>query len=320
MGGELLDDNSKMRFLVIGVGAIGSAYLAFLTRAGYEAVGLVKKGRKIDRIKVEGIWGEFQVPVKTVESLRELKFDPDVVILSVKSYDTEKALETLKDLNWEGKYLMVAQNGYGNYEKAVSMLGEGKVVLARVIFGSEVVRPGHIRITVCADDVVIGDPSERIGEDFLRSLAEVFTKAGIPTRFEREVYKYLWDKIIYNSALNPLGALFETNYGTLARNPHTREIMDRIIEEIFQVLKSAGMETFWKSPEEYKKVFYEKLIPPTSAHYPSMLKDIKRGKTEIDSLNGAICELGRKLGVPTPTNELITKLVKAKELLSGADR
>ena len=320
MGGELLDDNSKMRFLIVGVGAIGSAYLAFLTRAGHEAVGLVKKGRKVDRIKVEGIWGEFEVTVKTVESLRELEFEPDIVILSVKSYDTEKALETLKDLNWEGKYLMVAQNGYGNYERAVSLLGEGKVVLARVIFGSELIRPGHIRITVCADDVVIGDPSERIEEDFLRSLAEIFTKAGIPTRFEREVYKYLWDKIIYNSALNPLGALLETNYGTLAQNPHTREIMDRIIEEIFQVLKSASIETFWKSPEEYKKVFYEKLIPPTSAHYPSMLKDIKRGKTEIDSLNGAICELGRKVGVPTPTNELITKLVKAKELLSRADR
>ncbi len=309
-----------MRFLVVGVGAIGGAYLAFLSRAGHETAGLVKKGRRIDSIKVEGIWGEFRVPVKTVESLKELEFDPDLVILSVKSYDTGKALETLRELDWEWRYLMIAQNGYGNYERAVSLLGEGKVVLARVIFGSEVIEPGHIRITVCADDVVIGDPSGRIDDGFLRSLAEIFTKAGIPTRFEREVYKFLWDKIIYNSALNPLGALLETNYGTLARNPHTRKLMDRIIEEIFQVLESAGIETFWRSAEEYRKVFYEKLIPPTAAHYPSMLRDIKKGRTEIDSLNGAVCELGRKVGVPTPTNELITELVKAKELLSGADQ
>ncbi len=44
-----------------------------------------------------------------------------------------------------------------------------------------------------------------------------------------------------------------------------------------------------------------------------MLRDVRRGKTEIDSLNGAVCELGRRFGVPTPTNECITKLLKAKE-------
>ncbi len=320
MGGELLDDNSKMRVLVVGVGAIGSVYLAFLTRAGHVAAGLVKKGRRVEKIRVEGIWGDFETPVRTVEDLLELDFEPELVILSVKSYDTERALEILEGLNWEGAYLMVAQNGYGNYEKAVSVLGEGKVILARVIFGSEVLEPGHIRITVCADDVVIGDPSGRIKESLLQDLASTFTEAGIPTRFEREVYKYLWDKIIYNSALNPLGALLETNYGSLAENPYTRELMDRIIEEIFDVLKAAKIETFWKSAEDYRKVFYERLIPPTAAHYPSMLRDVKKGRTEIDSLNGAICDLGRKFGVPTPTNEFITKMVKAKELIFRADR
>ena len=320
MGGELLDDNSKMRVLVVGVGAIGSVYLAFLTRAGHAAAGLVKKGRRVEKIRVEGIWGDFETPVRTVEDLLELDFEPELVILSVKSYDTERALEILEGLNWEGAYLLVAQNGYGNYEKAVSVLGEGKVILARVIFGSEVLEPGHIRITVCADDVVIGDPSGRIKESLLQDLASTFTEAGIPTRFEREVYKYLWDKIIYNSALNPLGALLETNYGSLAENPYTRELMDRIIEEIFDVLKAAKIETFWKSTEDYRKVFYERLIPPTAAHYPSMLRDVKKGRTEIDSLNGAVCELGRKFGVPTPTNEFITKMVKAKELIFRADR
>ena len=159
-----------------------------------------------------------------------------------------------------------------------------------------------------------------MGERFLKDLARIFTQAGIPTRFEREVYKYLWDKIVYNSALNPLGALLETNYGNLAENPYTRKLMDEIIEEIFRILEVAGIETFWKSSEDYKRVFYEKLIPSTATHYPSMLRDIKRGRTEIDSLNGAICELGKKFGVPTPTNEFVRRMVKAKELLYGFGR
>ena len=322
MGGELLDDNKglEMRFLIVGVGAIGSAYLAFLTKADHEAVGLLKRGRSLEKIRVEGIWGDFEVKVRTVDDPEKVPFEPDVIVLSVKSYDTEEALRSVKGLVGDGTKILIAQNGYGNYEKAVEIFGEGKVILGRVIFGSEVIEPGHIRITVCADDVVIGDPSGKMDEDFLRDLADLFTKAGLPTRYEREVYKFLWDKIIYNCALNPLGALLEVNYGTLAENPYTKELMDNMVREIFAVLDNAGIETFWKDADKFLEVFYEKLIPPTSAHYPSMLADIRRGKTEIDSLNGAIVELGRKYGVPTPINSVITELVKAKESVRYLDR
>ena len=307
-----------MKFLIVGVGAIGSAYLAFLTRAGYEAVGLVRRN-PVSRIKVQGIWGEFEVPVRTYTKVEEIPFTPDIVIISVKSYDTENALRRIKPLVGKNTFLMIAQNGYGNYEKAIKIYGEGRVILSRIIFGSKVIKPGHIRITVSADDVVIGDPSGKMSEDFLKKLAEVFTVAGIPTRYEKDVYKYLVDKIIYNSALNPLGALFEVNYGSLAKNPHTKDLMDRVIDEIFEVIKKAKIPCFWEDAKEYKKVFYERLIPPTAEHFPSMLEDIKRGRTEIDALNGAIVELGKKHGVQTPTNEFITKVIKAKELFNLKD-
>ena len=308
-----------MRFLVVGVGAIGGAFLAFLTRAGYEAVGLLKKGRTLRRIRVTGIWGEFEAEVRTVDDPKDVPFEPDLVILSVKSYDTETALRTVRLAVGEKTLIMIAQNGYGNYEKAVSIYGNGKVILSRIIFGSKVEAPGVIRITVCADDVVIGDPSGKIKTETLEYIAEALKNAGIPTRHDPEVYKYLWDKIIYNSALNPLGALLNVSYGTLASNPNTKRIMDAVIDEIFEVLKAGGIETFWESAEEFKRVFYGKMIPPTASHYPSMLEDIKKGRTEIDALNGAIVELGKRLGVPTPVNETITNLVRAKESLFNLD-
>ncbi|RME09356.1 MAG: 2-dehydropantoate 2-reductase, partial [Aquificota bacterium] len=214
--------------------------------------------------------------------------------------------------------LMVAQNGYGNYEKAVDTFGRGKVILARVIFGAELLEWGRVRITVCGDDVVIGDPAGFLEEAFLRELAGIFSHAGIPTRYERDVYKYLWDKILYNCALNPLGALFETTYGKLASNPHTREIMDRILEEAFEAIKANSIPTFWNSAEEYKKHFYEKLIPPTAEHYPSMLHDVKKGRTEIEALNGALLELAGAKGIKLPVNEFVVKLIKAKEIFSSA--
>ncbi|HIO41456.1 MAG TPA: 2-dehydropantoate 2-reductase [Aquifex sp.] len=307
-----------MRFLVYGLGAIGSAFAAFLKRAGHEvyAVGrerIVKPVRERG-LRVTGIWGDFTVTPDGVEtSLDKLPTeDFDLVILSVKSYDTERALEDLQRVNF--KYLLLAQNGYGNYEKAVGRFGKEKVILSRVIFGAEIPEPGTVKITVIAAPVVIGNPDGAIPEGELIKIAETINGAGIPTEYSPDVYKYLWDKILYNSALNPLGALLETNYGTLAQIPETRELMNSIIREIFAVAKAKGIDLFWNDAEEYIEHFYKNLIPPTAGHYPSMLQDIRAGKrTEIDALNGAIVGLGREVNVPTPVNETITKLVKAKE-------
>ncbi|QID32661.1 ketopantoate reductase family protein [Pampinifervens florentissimum] len=305
-----------MKFLIVGVGALGSTYLAFLSRAGYRAVGLLKRGRRLERIRVEGIWGEFEQEVRTIDALESLDFEPDLTILTVKSYDTEEALKGIQALRETKSLLMVAQNGYGNYEKAVEVFGSGRVVLSRVIFGAELLEWGRVRITVCGDDVVLGDPEGIIEESFLKDLAETFSSAGIPTRYEREVYKYLWDKILYNCALNPLGAIFETTYGNLASNVYTKGLMDKILEEAFEVIRANAIPTFWQDVEEYKRHFYQRLIPPTAEHYPSMLADVKRGKTEIDALNGALLELARSKGITLPVNELVVRLIKAKELFN----
>ncbi len=309
-----------MKFLIFGLGALGGVFATLLKETGHSvyAVGRPKmvEAAQNKGLKVFGIWGTHFARLDGVStSADSFKGETlDVVILSVKSYDTEYALKELQNIRF--KYLLLAQNGYGNYERAVSVFGKEKVVLSRIIFGARVVKPAEFEVTVCADDVVIGNPDRAIDEGWLKKLAKVLTSAGIPTRYSPDVYKYLWDKILYNCALNPLGALLETNYGTLAENLHTRKLMDAIIDEIFAVAAAKGIELFHRSADEYKKLFYEKLLPPTAGHYPSMYWDIKAGRrTEIDALNGAVVALGKEVGVPTPVNENITELVKAKEKL-----
>lgn len=302
-----------MRSLIIGVGAIGSVFLAFLTKAGYDVTGFTKPGKEKSKLKVTGIWGEFEVPVKTISNEHKIFNPPDLIIITVKSYDTEKALKIAKKIAEDNTAILIAQNGYGNYEKAVEMFGKCRVLLARVIFGAKMVDGSTVCVTVCADDMVIGDPSGKMEETVIEKIVNMFKESGIPCRYDRDVYKLLWDKILYNSALNPLGALLEANYGMLADDPNTRLIMDRIIDEIFYVLKETGIEINWKSADDYKSAFYGKMIPPTREHFPSMLDDIKKGKTEIDSLNGAICKLALSLGKRVPFNECITALIKAKE-------
>ncbi len=309
-----------MKIIVFGLGALGTAFATFLKEKGETVYGLTKEKYipylKNRKIFVEGIWGNHKAVLDGIYSdiTQVPEKDIDLIILTVKSYDTEKALKEIKKKISDKTYLLIAQNGYGNYEKAVKELGEGKVLLGRVIFGAKVIKPGHVKITVNADDVRIGDSSGKIPDEDVIKIACLLKHSGIPSSFDKNVYKTLWDKILYNCALNPLGALLECNYGKLAQIPETKEMMDRIIDEIFSVASANNIQLNWKNSDEYKKHFYENLIPPTKEHFPSMYYDIKEGKkTEIDALNGAIVELGKKKGIKTPVNEVITNLIKAKE-------
>ena len=131
----------------------------------------------------------------------------------------------------------------------------------------------------------------------------------------------MWEKVLYNSALNPLGALFDVPYGRLGKNPETYEFMRNILKEIFSILEAKSIKVSYRSAEEYFQFFLENQLPPTKDHHSSMFQDIQAGrKTEIDSLNGAISEYGAQLGIPTPYNTILTHLIKAKEQFNTLEK
>lgn len=120
--------------------------------------------------------------------------------------------------------------------------------------------------------------------------------------------------MLYNCALNPLGTILDVNYGKLTENEYSKEIMDRIIDEIFDVINASEYETFWDNSEEYKKIFYNKLVPDTYEHISSTHQDVKRKiKTEIDSLNGSVIRLAETYGIDVSTNRIIYNLIKSIE-------
>jgi len=309
-----------MNVLIFGLGAIGTVFATFLKLKGNNVYAITKekylKDIKDNKVYVSGIWGEHEAVLDGIySSVNKLPTkDFDLIILSVKSYDTENAIKELKSLVKENTFLILAQNGYGNYETAKKYIPAKNILLGRIIFGSKIIKSGVAKITVNADDVVIGQPENLGNEKLIRSLVKEIKNSGIPTRYSPEVYQILWDKILYNCALNPLGAILECSYGELAENKETRWIMNKIIIEIFKTTKMNNIKLKWKTAKEYIDFFYEKLIPPTKEHFPSMYYDLKSGKkTEIDALNGAVVKLAENKKIKVPVNKTITKLIKFKE-------
>ncbi len=271
-------------------------------------------------VSVTGIWGDHTAKldelVADIDQIKERDFD--LAVVAVKSYDLEDAASQLARIMPPRTKVFLMQNGYGNFEVAARYLPGENLVVGRLLFGTESLQPGVSRVNVFGDDVIFGSPGNQVDMRLLDSIAGSFTLAGIPTRPSGEIMKYIWGKIIYNSALNSLGAIFEVNYGKLAEAGYSRLLMNDLIKEIFDILQAMKQDTLWPGTESYLQDFYGKMVPLTAFHIPSMLQDIRRGRrTEIDVLNGAIVELGKKHGVDTPVNYITTLMVKAKEQLTA---
>ena len=313
-----------MNILVVGLGALGTAFATLLKKDGHRLFALTKE-KYLDaladrKVRICGIWGDSEVILDgiyaRIDNLRDEKID--LIILTVKSFDTEDAVTMIAPLVGGKTIVVSAQNGYGNYETVSRIAGNEHALLARIIFGARTIKPGYTEVTVIADDVRIGQPERAIAEDIVIRIASEINRAGIPTSYAADVNEVLWDKILYNCALNPLGALLECNYGSLAEHEGTRRVMNDLIKEIFQVAGAHSIKLHWAEACEYIDFFYKKLVPPTKEHYPSMYHDLKAGKRlEIDALNGAIVKLAREKGVAAPVNETITRLIKVKESMSA---
>jgi len=311
-----------MRFLILGAGAIGGVFGGFLRRAGHD-VALVGRREHMAAIAekglhISGIWGEHHVSgFQTFESVAELAGESfDAVFLSVKSYDTETAMRQLVEAHLAGGPPVVSlQNGLGNVETIARYVGTGRTIGGRVIFGVEVVEPGHCRVTVYAEEVMLG-PIERGSPsgEAVETLAQTLREANIPALATDRVHAYLWSKILYNCSLNPTATLLGAHYGELIEHEETREILRRVVNEVYAVAASRHVDMLSPTAEAYFEILVDRLVPATYDHHPSMLQDIRAGRrTEVDAMNGAVVRYGRESGIATPTNEILTLLIKALE-------
>ncbi len=311
-----------MNVLIYGGGAVGLGIATALIKSGCK-VDIVARGKTVEMlekhgIERRGIFGSFHYKPDffgVYSSIKEIEDKHyDYILTAVKSNDSETAAKDIKE-NLDGKFdkIVLMQNGWGNFEIFSKQFDSKKIFNARVITGFTRPEPNVSEITVHADYIKIGSISGENRES-IKALAELIDKGGIPCITTAEIVKDLWAKMLYNCALNPVGAIFGVNYGGLETSEYSREIMKNIVDEIFEVMRAKGYKTYWENSEEYLKTFYEKLLPPTRGHYSSTLQDIRAGKrTEIDALNGQVVNLGEEAGVNVKVNRTIVQMIKFME-------
>jgi 2-dehydropantoate 2-reductase len=302
----------EVRIAVVGSGAMGSLFGAFLAESGNDVV-LVDVWREhIDAInrfglKVSGVSGERIVRVKATTNHSEVGL-VDLVILFVKSYDTEQAIRDSLTMISDETVVLTCQNGVGNVERIGEVIGISHVICGATMQGATLVRPGEIfhagsGITYIGE--LDGSVSERI-----KKIEAIFNNAGIRTEISRNIYGMIWSKLLINAGINPFGALTRLRNGELLEVPGMLELMTQAVNEGVEVAKALGIKLEIGDPVEA----LINTCRATAKNKNSMLQDIERGRrTEIDVINGAIVKYGRKVGVKTPVNELLTTLIRGLE-------
>lgn len=295
----------KMNILIIGSGAVGiglaSSMLSQKANISIYSTGKTAKAIKENGIKRTGLFTNYSFSkdeLEVYEKYEEIPKDKfDYVFITSKTTaneDISQKLNKYRNILKENFKIIIFQNGFGNDEYFLRYFNKDHIFCARVITGF--IRPKrHVsEVTVYTEPIAIGSIQNSPVDD-LQIIADMITESGIKCEITKDIDKLLWAKMLYNSALNPLGAILNVNYGKLTENKYSIEIMDKIIDEIFDVINASQYTTFWENSNEYKKIFYSKLVPDTYNHYSSTYQDIQRKRrTEIDSLNGKIIELGEK--------------------------
>jgi 2-dehydropantoate 2-reductase len=316
-------DDAKI--LIAGAGAIGSVLGAMLHSAGH-SVTLLGRRKHMEAIASGGLRITGLLGTHTIRGLHladqpsQLDGRFDLILCTVKPYDTAVISEDIAERLSERGVIVSMQNGLGNIEALASRFGLGRVLGGRVIFGSELHHPGAAHVTVFADPVAIGPaPALHGGLSGVLAgraleIARLIDCAGVAAVGCADIMPIIWTKLLYNVALNALGALYELSYGELAGDPDLRAIMDEAIREAFAVARRLEVALPFASEREYLDTFYGRLVPATETHHPTMLYDLKnRGRTDIDWLNGKIVELAVQTGLTAPVNQMLVRQVHAAE-------
>ena len=309
-----------MNILIFGSGAVGSVLGGLLARMGH-SVSLIGRSWHLDVIRkqgltITGLWGEYRIRTfylyTSVEEIPTEKRHFDLILLTVKSFDTETAVNQLIPLISPETMVISFQNGLGNIEALLKKIRPEQCLIGRIITGCEL-SPGAVKVTVSADDLLIGALPGIHTVRSPDSAVRLFRLSKIPARATDKIVSEIWLKVVYNCALNGLCSVRGIPYGKILESPKGPETLRHVVAECFEVAHREGIVLDPGTADAYFDHLVKQLIPVTAAHFPSMLRDLQRGKrTEIEALNGAICHLGQKLGVLTPENQRITDLIRQK--------
>ena len=304
---------SNQKIYVLGAGAVGCYFGGMLARAHHD-VTFIARPERATALNESGLQMDCKafhetIAVKASSDLAILS-DADLVLLSVKSLDTERTLAEIKSILPSKAVILSLQNGVANIDIATNIFVNP--VYAAVVYVAAGMIDQRTMKHHGRGELLIGDPSNTVppGDQGLLEICKLFEGAKVPCSIAPQIKRDMWLKFLVNCSFNAISGIGQIAYGEMVKSPGIVKLIEEITKEFLAIAEL----------EDVNITMSEALAANASiagtmaTQVSSTAQDLARGKmTEIDFLNGYIVELGKRHGITTPYNESVHALVKMME-------
>lgn len=303
------------RIGIIGTGAIGITVGLHLAEGGVEVVFFTRNRRRARDIEREGL--------RLIVDHRQLHLHPrvmplpdaeplqiDGVVLAVKAYDTARVAETAPDWMMDLPWLSL-QNGLHHWTGLLERLDAERFSLAATSIAAYRVLPNTVRQTATGT-TYLGPYTPDAGTEGAAFWGRILQEAGFPTILVRDVWPYLWRKLLLNAVVNPVTALARVPNRGLVDVPDLRELARDLLREAHPVVASRLLPE-WDEPTLWEDLL--NLLSETGENRSSMFQDLQFGRpTESPWITGVLLDEAARKGVHLVRHETLQRLLEGLQV------
>jgi 2-dehydropantoate 2-reductase len=306
-----------MKVGFLGCGAMGSLFAGNLTKA-HDVYVMEVSAPMIAAVKEHGILIDEAVPghegPQQCFRPKMITNNPaeigvcDLVICFVRYMFLANAVKNAAPMIGPNTVVCTLQNGIGNYDEIIKGgVPEEQVCIGTTAHGCTVIDFGHIKHTGMGINNV---GTMKASKDKVELVCKILRDGGFEVEAMDNVMEVIWHKVFANVAINALTALLEQQNAFTAENKYARWVADKMVNEAIEVAIASGCK--FDHDTEYEHAF--DVAVKTGTNRSSMLQDIDhKRETEIKIINGAVSAFGDQYGIETPYNDMMVKLIEAKQ-------
>ncbi|MBV9332965.1 MAG: 2-dehydropantoate 2-reductase [Candidatus Eremiobacteraeota bacterium] len=304
-----------MRIGIIGAGAMGTLFGFHLAAVG-EVTMLEDNDGVAAAVERDGLRVNDE-PARNVTVARQARdlYDSQMLFLFVKAVDTLRALRAFAGELDPSAPVISLQNGIGNEDAIKTALGGAvPVILGITTESAHTIVAGHVRSSE-AGTTIIG--AMTASQSTARTVTELLTRSGLRASVVYDIRPHLWGKLVANASVNALSALLDCEAGEIPRDANAARLAEALAEETAGVAAALKINLPFVNPWQY----VTEVVALGADAKSSMAYDLESGHpSEIDHINGAVVAFGRRTGTPTPYNDAMVRLIKAREALLARSR
>lgn len=297
------------RVYISGLGAIGSLYASLIYDTKSTGLYVIADQERVDRYRHYGViinGRKYDFNYITPDAAAE---PADLILIAVKQNNLDESISAIKRFVRKDTLILSLLNGITSEEIIGKAYGMDKILHSFVV-GTDAVRQGTDASFKNSGRIVFGSARGSLDNEKIKQVKDLFERSGIGYTIPDDIIREQWWKFMMNVGINQVSAILRAPYGVFQNINEAQELLKMASMEVLAIAERKEIRLTTGDIEKHLEIF--KTLTPDGK--TSMLQDVEAGrKTEVEIFSGAVIEMGRELGIPTPVNDMLFRMIRTIE-------